>query len=126
MDFGVDVVGLVASSSDTTTSLFSDPADAKLKLYGSGVLKQQRSDEDEWRDFRKVAKICNDNADDLYGTKGMLQERSNKSGSLFSDGQMLSFSSPNLQPYSYHNVSSTTPYSRNGGKLYTYNICVSL
>lgn len=123
MDFGVDVVGLVASSSDTTSTLFSDPPDAKLKLYGSGVFKQLRNDEDEWKDFRKVAKICNDNADDLYGSKGMLQERSFKSSSLFSDGQMLSFSSPNLQPYSYHNVSSSSPYSR--GKLFAC-ICVCM
>lgn len=112
MDFGVDAVGLVASSSDTTSTIFSDPPDAKLKLYGSGVFKQLRNDEDEWKDFRKVAKICNDSADDLYGSKGMLQERSFKSSSMFSDGQMLSFSSPNLQPYSYHNVSSISPYSR--------------
>ncbi|XP_074364770.1 growth-regulating factor 6-like isoform X3 [Apium graveolens] len=116
MDFGVDVVGLVASSSDTTSTLFSDPPDAKLKLYGSGGFKQLRNDEDEWKDFRKVAKICNDNADDLYGSKAMLQERSFKSSSsLFSDGQMLSFSSPNLQPFSYHNASSSSPYSRGYG-----------
>ncbi|XVF36460.1 hypothetical protein REPUB_Repub19eG0060600 [Reevesia pubescens] len=133
MDFGVlGLEGFVGSDTNTTTtgftSLASDP-ETKQKWYESGLLKQERSgnNEDDWRSS-KLAKI-----DDFSASKAMLFQQRNtllrsNTTSIFSDGQqqqqMLSFSAPKSDVLSSVDRSSqnvTFPYFHLTSPAYTRN-----
>ncbi|RDX75966.1 Growth-regulating factor 1, partial [Mucuna pruriens] len=123
MDLGV--VGLEGLVGSETAAFASDPQ-TKQKWYGSGLLKQERSgQDDDWR-ISKLPKT--DDVPSSAASKPMLFHHRNSmlrsnNATLFSDPQMLTFSSPKSDPFLLDKptANATLPFSYHQFSTYTRN-----
>lgn len=118
---------LIGSDTSSFASLVSDPVNKDKWSGSNGLLKQERSgnNEDDWRSS-KVGK-----SDDFSASKAMLLQQRNdsllRSNSTLFDGQqdqkMLSFSSPKSDSLSLYRSSEnvTLPYYQLASSAYGRN-----
>ncbi|XP_059624034.1 growth-regulating factor 1-like [Cornus florida] len=109
MDFGVvNLEGLTCPESGVFSQAVSEPEATKSKSYGSGFLKQGRSEsgEEEWKSSKMSRTDGLDASKTMFGTSLLRSNSLLSGGDVGQHNNMLSFSSPK---------SEVTFLSKNGG-----------